>query len=672
MDRKNEKVLTLGIFAHANAGKTTITEHLLYHTNVIDKVGRVDTGDTVTDNMKVEQERGITVRDSIVSFTLNNKIIQLIDTPGHVDFSAEVERAINVLDGAVLVISGVEGLEAQTYTIWRALQEKNIPVIIFINKMDRKGANYDKVLAELQNNLKIPTLTLTHVYQENDGKLNIVQSKLDDLIEELSLVDDEILERYLDGKQIDNDWLATKMITLSNENKIYPVIGGSALTDVGINDLVDSIARYLPSTKKKIDKPMAAYVFMIRVDENGKNAYVKVLNGNISIRDVIKTDEEKQEKVKNIMISDGSKLRNVDVAYSGDIAIINGLDVKCGQVLGNNEGMDKYISFVKPLLTMEVKPVNGKDTIELMRALKILNEEDPYLNVRYNERTNSIYCSLMGEVQAQIVKTMLEDRFGIKVNIENPIVIHREVPTQKASAKASYTCVSGLELEVSPLERGSGFKYVSKLSTDYLHIKYQRQVERLINYYSRQGLHGWELTDMEVALIGGQFDSMGSDPMHFNIITPLTLFRCLKKANVKLLEPIASYIITFPEEYLSGVIKLITAKEGIYRITNSFEGEVTIEGEAPAANMMNFPLELSMNTSGRGTYTSYISKYEISKSQNAEMDYIGADPRNETTFVINDMKASLDSLDEALMKKKKESRSKFARIQREKQFGKMK
>lgn len=669
MGRRDEKVLTLGIFAHANAGKTTITEHLLYHTNVIQSIGRVDSGNTVTDNMKVEQERGITVRDSIVSFKLNNKNIQLIDTPGHVDFSAEVERAINVLDGAVLVISGVEGLEAQTYTIWRALQEKNVPVIIFTNKMDRKGADYDKVIAELQNNLKVPTLTLTHVHQENDGNISIIPADITEIIEEVSMIDDEILEKYINGQDIDSKWLASKIINLTHENKIFPVIGGSALIDVGINDLVDSIARYLPTTSKKLDEEMSAYVFMIRVDGNVKNAYIKVLSGSINNRDAISTGEEKTEKIKNIMISDGSKIKSVDSAYSGDIAIVNGLDVKCGQIIGKNVGLDKYISFVKPLLTMEINPIDKKDTIELMKALKILNEEDPYLNVRYNERTNSIYCSLMGEVQAQIVKTMLDERFNIKANIENPIVIHKEVPTSTVSAKASYTCVSGIELEVSPLERGSGFKYVSKLSTDFLHLKYQRQVERLINYYSKQGLNGWELTDMEVALIGGQFDSMGSDPMHFNIITPLALFRCLKQANMKLLEPISSYIITFPEEYSSGVIKLISSKGGIYQITNTFGGEITIEGEAPSANMLSFPLELSMNTSGRGTYTSYISKYEISKNQDAKMEYIGADPRNETTFVINDMKASLDSLDETLMKKKKESRSKFARIQKEKEYG---
>lgn len=669
MDRKDKRVLTLGIFAHANAGKTTITEHLLYHTNVIDSIGRVDTGNTVTDNMKVEQERGITVRDSIVSFELNDKTIQLIDTPGHVDFSAEVERAINVLDGAILVISGVEGLEAQTYTIWRALQEKNVPVIIFINKMDRQGADYNRVIAELQNNLKVPTLTLKDVIKNENGTLSIENSKIEDIIEEISMVDDEVLEKYINGLDIDGDLLAQKMYYLTHDCKLFPVIGGSALIDVGVEDLVDAIYKFIPTTSKKIDSDLSAYVFMIRVDENGKNAFVKILNGNLKNRDTVSVGENKLEKVKNITVADGTKMIPIDQVYSGDIAIINGLDVKCGQIIGNQKGFDKYISFVKPLLTMEVNPVKKEDTIELMRALKILNEEDPYLNVRYNERTNSIFCSLMGEVQAQIIKTLLEERFGLNVNIENPVVIHKEFPTVSSKAKATYTTVSGIELEITPLERGSGFRYVSKVSTDFLHLKYQRQVERLIYYYSKQGLNGWELTDMEVALIDGQFDSMGSDPMHFNIITPLALFRCLKQAKMKLLEPILKYIITLPEKDLSSVIKLLSSKNGMYEITNHFDQIITLEGEAPASNMMKFPLELSMTTSGRGTYTSYISRYDISKNQDAKIEYIGADPRNETTFVINDMKASMEPLDKTLMKKKKESRSKFARQQKEKEYG---
>jgi len=669
LDRKDEKVLTLGIFAHANAGKTTITEHLLYHTNVISNIGRVDSGNTVTDNMKVEQERGITVRATLVSFKLGEKTIQLIDTPGHVDFSAEVERTINVLDGAVLVISGVEGLEAQTYIIWRALKEKNIPVIIFINKMDRLGADYDRVLLELQNNLEVPTINFKHVVQTNNGELEIADATKEEIIEELSLIDDETMEDYVEGREMDLEKIFTKIITLSHQAKVFPVIGGSALIDVGMQDLINCIKYYIPSSKKKLEEDFAGYVYTVRVDDNGKNAYIKVLNGEINLRDNIKLGDETSGKVKKLFISDGSKLISVDKAYSGDLVVANGLDVNCGQVIGNGDGMEKYISFVKPLLTMEINPLDRNHNIELMNALKILNAEDPYLNVRYNKTTNSIYCSLMGEVQAQIVKTLLEERFGLEVNIENPIVIHKEVPTQTAQAKATYTTVSGIGLEVTPLERGSGFKFVSKVSTDYLHLKYQRQVERLINYYSQQGLLGWELTDMEVALVDGQFDSMGSDPMHFNIITPLALFRCLKQAKMKLLEPISSFTLTTPEDDLSLVIKLLTSKSGIYEITKHFEGMITCEGEAPSKNMLNFPLELSTITSGRGTYSSYISKYDISKDQDAEMGFIGPDPRNETTFVIGDMKASMEPLDKTLMKKKKESRSKFARQQKENDYG---
>jgi len=258
----------------------------------------------------------------------------------------------------------------------------------------------------------------------------------------------------------------------------------------------------------------------------------------------------------------------------------------------------------------------------------------------------------MGEVQAQIIKTLLDERFEIKVNIENPIVIHKEVPTVSATSKVTYTTVSGIGLEITPLERGSGFRYISKVSTDFLHLKYQRQIKKLIYYYSKQGLNGWELIDMEVALTDGQFDSMGSDPMHFNIITPIALFRCLKQAKMKLLEPISQFIITTPEKDLSSVIKLVTSKNSNFKITKNFDGVITLEGEASASNMMNFPLELSKITGGRGTYSSYISRYEISKNQKANIEFIGPDPRNETTFVINDMKASKEPLDKTLMKKK--------------------
>ncbi len=662
----NKEVLTLGVFAHANAGKTTITEQILYHVGIIPEVGRVDDGNTVTDNLKIEQERGITVRDSLVTFELEEKKVQLIDTPGHVDFSAEVERAISVLDAAILVISGVEGLEAQTFTIWQALQQKKVPVIIFINKMDRLGANYDRALNELKRSFNISLLTLTRVCQTEEGILEIIKSNIEDLIEEIALVDEDILEKYIVEKDLDYSLIENKIIDLIKACKIFPVIGGSALTNLGINDLIECISKYLSPAAKKLENPFSAFIYSIRINEKGKNAYAKILNGSLNLRDTVKIGEGTTGKIKSLHLVKGAKLISVETVYSGDIVIINGLDVKCGQLIGDDKEFENYISFVNPLLTMKIKPLDNIDTIKLMNALRILHEEDPYLNIRYNEKTNSIYCNLMGEVQVQIIKTYLDERFNVKVNIENPVIIHKETPTIKTKAKVSYTSVSGIVLEVRPLEQGNGFRYVSEVSTDYLHIKYQRQIERLIKHYSKQGLQGWELTDMEVALIEGQFDSMGSDPMHFNIITPLALFRCLKQAKIKLLEPISSFKITAPESSLNAVMRLLSNKNATYELTKKYGEKVFLEGEVPSAKMVNFPVELSTITSGRGMYSSYILKYEFSHNQEAESEFVGLDPRNETTFLINDMRASLEPLDKALMKKKKENRSKFSRIQKEK------
>jgi len=668
VERKKDKVATIGIFAHANAGKTTITEHLLYHANVIKEIGRVDSGNTITDNLEIERERGITVRDSLISFRLKDKIYQLIDTPGHVDFSAEVERAVSVLDGAILVVSGVEGIEAQTYTIWNILQKKNVPVIFFINKMDRKGANYKNVLAQLQQKLNISTINFQDVQQQENGDVEIIPTLMEEIIEEIAMVDDETINAYLEGETISKDFLASKIISLVKEQKAFPVFGGSALKGIGIEELKKAIELYIPAFKKNIDKKLAAFVYTVRFDDDIRNAYVKIVNGKISVRDSVKLKDDKVGKVKALYLAEGANLKSVKTAYSGDIVIINGLEVKTGDIIGEQKEMDNYISFVKPLLNMEINPKKGEDRLALMDALHILSEEDPYLNVRLNQRTNSIYISLMGDMQAQVITNMLKERFNLEVEIEKPMIIHKETPSVQAQGKATFTSVSGIGIEVTPLDRGEGFKYTSKVSTDFLHLKYQRQVERLINYYAKQGLYGWELTDIEVALIDGQFDSMGSEPQHFNIITPLALFRSLKKAKMKLLEPILKFTIVIPEDYLQDVIKSLTVKNGIFEITEHFDEQITIEGEVTFANMIDFPVELSKLTSGRGTYSSYLSRYEQSVNDIVENDYIGADPRNETTFVINDMGSSLDALDKRLMKKKKESRSKFARQQREKEI----
>lgn len=669
---EKEKLMTLGVFAHANAGKTTITENLLYDTHVIDKMGRVDTGDTVTDSMKVEKERGITVRSSLVSFNAEGKKVQLIDTPGHVDFSAEVERAINVLDGAVLAISGVEGVEAQTYTIWNELKEKRVPTIFFINKMDREGANYDKVLKELREKLKIPIISLERI--EKKGKdFTISKLSKDEIIEQLSLVEngvDDLLEKYLnDPNSVSSQELEKRIEELSKEGIINIAIGGSALKSRGTNELVHYISSCLPETKRELEEPFSAYVYTVRINDEGqKNIYVKVLTGQIASRDFVKLDEENEEKIKGMSISDGKDIVDVSSLQSGDIGIITGIDAKCGQILGNQKNKERYLSFVNPLINMEVESIDKNQILRLVDALKVLNDEDPYLNVRYSKNTKKIYLSLMGEVQAEVIEEMLRDRFGIEAILTKPMVIHKEKPIKDGTGEAYYTRVSGLKIEIRPLPEGSGFQYKSKLSTDYLHKKYQRQAERLIKHYSKQGLFGWEVTDAEVCLVDGKFDSMGSEPKHFNIAVPLAFMRALKDAGMEILEPISSYTIVLSKEDLSSVMQTLSKKGSTFEIDETMESDIRITGEAPLDVMANFPIELNKLTSGRGIYSQKVDKYKKARDQQKESPYIGPDPRNEVPFVINDMGASLDFLDPVKSKKKKVSRSKFKRERKERQI----
>ena len=665
-------ILTIGIFAHANAGKTTITENLLYETNVIENIGRVDTGNTVTDSMKIEKERGITVRSSLVSFDVNGKRVQLIDTPGHVDFSAEVERAINVLDGAILAISGVEGVEAQTYTIWKALKEKNIPTIFFINKMDRAGADFSRTLKELKEKLNAEIIPLENIIRNDDSSLSFEETSKEELMEYLSDLEeeaDDLIEIYLqEPEHVSKEMIIDRIKLLSKKSKIYPVIGGSALKSNGVTELVKCIGDFLPEASKTLDKSFSAYVYTVRVEDGQKKLYVRVLDGELSNRDSVKVDEENQSKVNGIYRAEGDKIVPVASISSGEIGIITGIDAKCGQLIGEQEQKDNYYSFVKPLINMEVSTKERKDVLKLVDALKVLNDEDPYLNVRYSKNTGKIYVSLMGEVQAQIISEMLKDRFDIDAVLSDPVIIHKETPSIEAEGEAYYTRVSGLKLGIKPLPEGSGLIYKSKLSTDFLHKKYQRQTERLVMQYSKQGLYGWEITDAEIDLLEGRFDSMGSEPKHFNIAVPLALMRALKNANPKILEPISDFSIVIPKNDTSNVLQLLSSKNSSVSITSERDGYVTIEGNAPMELMLNFPIELNKLTSGRGIYSQVISRYELSRNQNVEANFIGPDPRNEVPFVIADMGASLDYLDPVKSKKKKVSKSKFKRERREKEF----
>lgn len=669
VDDKNSAV-TLGIFAHANAGKTTLTEHLLYHTKTIDEIGRVDEGNTTTDSLTVERERGISVRASLVTFQLDGKKIQLIDTPGHIDFSAEVERALHVLDCAVVVISGVEGVEPQTYTLWKLLKQNNVPTIIFINKMDRSGANYGKTIDDIKRKLERKVIPLINI-EGSDTTFVYRQYTHEQMVEQLADLDDVVMEQYLDDPdQVTEEMLDCRLVELAQSGQVFPIIGGSALKDEGLETLIDCIKKYLPTPPLNLNDKFSAFIYLVRVDEGKKNFFAKVLSGHLRNRDRVKVENDDTQQIKVLSAMEGASLVTVDEAKCGDIIIINGLDAACGQYLGEKPEGASQIQFVNPLIAMNVVAKDKSQSHELVKALGVLNEEDPYLDVKHDKDTGQEGISLMGEIQAQIIETMLRERFNIDSELVDPILIHKETPTKPGVGVASYTKVSAIKIEVKPLPSGSGMVYQSKLSTDFLLKKYQKQTERLVRNYIRQGVFGWEVIDAEISLVDGRFDSMGSDPMHFNIAVPLALMRALKDSNMRILEPISRYTITFPKNYLSAVIKTLSTSNGSFEVTRDDSEEVTIEGEARYSTMLNFSNTLMGITGGRGVYSSYLSRYERSGNQEITKKYLGSDPRNETVFVINEMGGSLDALDKPFTKKKKQSSAKFKRQQKEKLYSK--
>lgn len=642
-----KKVMTLGVFAHANAGKTTITEQLLYHTNVKKTRGRVDHGDTTTDNLKIEQERGISVRASMVTLPLIDRKVQLIDTPGHVDFSAEVERAISVLDGAVLVVSGVEGVEPQTQVIWKILKERKIPTIIFINKMDRMGADYDRVLQEMQSKLNANIVPIVKVKKNNDSSLNYEDVKEETIMEHLADLDEHILEKYLNEEKISKEWLREQIKKFTESGNLFLVYGGSALLDDGMCRLIDGISSYLPCATKKKTDGFSGYVYTVKRDAGVRELYVKVLDGTLQNRQELEITTGVKQRIRTVTKIDGIKRIRSDKIETGEIGIITGIDAKCGDIIGRDIPNFKPVSFVNPLFHTTVTVSDNLQLQQLVGGLEVLNDEDPNLHLVFNKETGQISIDLMGALQTEIIDNLLKERFNVNALFSDPIIIHKETPINCGRGQATFDRVSGVELEIRPLPRGSGLQYVSRFSTDYLFSKYQKQIERLVKMYTQQGLYGWEVTDAEISLIGGKSDSVCSDPSHFNVIVPLALMRSIKDARMQLLEPIMQYEISSPNESFRSVLSSLSAMGVDYEGITHLNNNVTIPGNAPLSEMLELPTIITRLTGGHGSLIKRPNGYELKKNQEiVEKQVIGFDPRNEDLFLIA-MNSSIDHIDRA-------------------------
>lgn len=640
-------IITLGVFAHANAGKTTITEQLLVHTKVKKQTGRVDHGNTTTDNMKIEQSRGISVRASLVTIPLKDKIIQLIDTPGHVDFSAEVERAINVLDGAILVISGVEGIEPQTQVIWNMLKEKQIPTIVFINKMDRMGADYNRILNEIQTKLdtRIIPKVIVQKDESKDGGISYSTLSFDELKEKLADIDVDVMEKYINDEEIEPEYIETRIKELAMSGELFCVYGGSALLDEGMKYLIDAIDKYLPSYKEKMQGEFSGYVYTVKRENESRELYIKAMRGKLENRSEIIAKNGKSERVRTLNIIDGFTKKKIDLLQTGQIGIVTGLSAKCGDFIGEEMENFKKVSFINPLFQTTIEAMDKSQEIALIKALEIINDENPDLQAMFNKQTGQIVVKLMGPLQAEVIDNILMERFGIKTRFSNPIIVHKETPVGIGYGEASYTRVSSVGFEVKPLPKGSGIRYQSKFSTDYLFPKYQKQIERLVKLYCQQGLFGWEVTDIEISLVDGKCDNVGSDPADFNIAVPIALMRAFKNAGMKVMEPNMYYTINSNKDTYKSILSLVS-NCGVLYDTIDYDGmNVKFSGIAPLRELIDLPTEIIKLSGGHASmiqkpygYTDYIGEIIPCK------EYIGNDPRNEEEFLMN-MGANFESLD---------------------------
>ena len=655
-----QKIRNIGILAHVDAGKTTITENFLYLSGQTKKLGSVDDGTAQTDFLDIERERGISVRSSNTSFEWDGVKINLIDTPGHVDFSADVERVLRVLDCAVLVISAVEGVQAHTETLWNALQNLKIPTIIFINKIDRVGADVDLVVNEIKRELTEKLVVFNKVSNEASNEANIEsiwneQNINDNIIEAIANADESILEKYLDDQQLSFTELDNSIVKAVHQYNIYPVLMGSAKNSIGVKELLNAITHYLPGPNVDETKSLSALIYKITYDKTmGQIAHVKVFSGVIKNREIIKNASQAiEEKVTQVRKLISNKFEDIGEVKAGDIAGICGLqNAKAGDVLGEfSELLPDEISLRTPLLTVQVKPArlvsgaeNDKDYPALAEALQKLTKEDPTLDFEWLREDRELHVKIMGWIQIEVLEKILENRFGINAKFDDPTVIYKETPTKKGEGFVRYwmpkPCWAIMKFLIEPGERGSGVVYESKISVDNVHKKYQNEVERTIPNALKQGIKGWEVTDLKITLIEGEDHQVHSNPGDFIVATPMGIMNGLVNTGTTLLEPLLAFKISATEDLLGAITSDITQMRGTFDSPEMENGKFILRGVLPVATSLDFPVRLSSRSGGKAKISTKFSGYQkCSDELGQTREYKGISPLNTSKWILKARKA---------------------------------
>lgn len=591
----------IGIFAHVDAGKTTLSEQLLMHSGAIRRAGSVDEGTAHTDNLPVERRRGISVKATCVSLTWRDTSINLIDTPGHVDFSAEVERSLWALDAAVMVVCAVEGVQPHTETLFHALREQAIPTLFFLNKTDREGADVGRALAQIHR-----LLTPDAVFMADE----------DAVTEFVCAQDDALLEQYLSGETLPPELIRARLSDMTRRAAAYPVYSGSALRDEGVLPLLDAMVDFLPPPAVHGDG-LCGVVFASTQDRVlGRGVWVRLYAGAIENRAPITlpagidslTGQEKlvQRKITQIRRVDGTDAGSLT---AGEIGVVYGLgDVKIGQILGDEALLPRRVEpghLRTPLITVQAIPDKPEDMQALRVACEALSAEDPLLQVRYAKALNELQLHVMGTIQLEIIQELLDARFGMKARFSKPAVIYRETIAKAASGFVAYTmpkpCWAIMRFEIEPAPRGSGVTFRSTVPVRDILARYQHQVEQALPLALRQGRLGWQVTDVNITLVEGNYHQFHTHPLDFIVATPWGIQDGLARGGSTLLEPILEVRFLLPPDCVGRVMSDVALMRGEVIETQTDADRVLMTALIPVATSVDYAATLASVTSGRGS-----------------------------------------------------------------------
>jgi len=674
-----DKVRNIGIIAHIDAGKTTTTERILYYTGVSYKIGEVDDGKATMDWMEQEQERGITITSAATTCFWKGHRINLIDTPGHVDFTVEVERSLRVLDGVVAIFCAVGGVEPQSETVWRQANKYQIPVIAFVNKMDRVGSNFERVIKMMEERLKVCALPVQiPLGKESDffGAIDLVEMEAiiydegalgvhfhrepipeayqesaleyrERLFETLANFDDLFMEKYVAGSAIEPQEIRSLIRKATLELKITPVFCGSAFKNKGVQSLLDGVIEYLPSPvdippivginpegkeetrPAALETPFSALAFKIMNDPHvGQLTFIRVYSGELTAKGTVyNASKEKSERASRLLRMHANKREEIETVSAGDIAAIVGLkNTTTGDTLCHPKSpiLLESIKFPESVISVAIEPKSRADQGKLGVALQRLSHEDPTFRTFTDPETGQTIISGMGELHLEIIVDRLLREFQVKADVGKPHVAYRETITQKAVAEGKFIRQSGgrgqyghVVLEVEPQPPGTGFIFENKIVGGVIPKEYIAPVEKGLKEAMEHGVvEGYPVIDLKVTLVDGSYHDVDSSELAFKIAASLGFKDGVKKANPIVLEPLMSLEVVVPEEYLSAVIGDVNSRRGKILGMDKQKNIVVLATHTPLAEIFGYSTVLRSLTQGRGTYNMQFYRYvKISADQ---------------------------------------------------------